>query len=125
MIPKALTACQERLENRLKALNQVKVEREERYSELKREIDDLRREIKPPSPKHKNDVETNSSASARSIESDESRRRLRRAEDVFNETLRQEAAKLNMTVDELTKVASGLGHNELPVKSNRHKSQLW
>ena len=109
------------MESRLKALNQVKIQREERHNEMLREIEDLKQQMKPPNPKIKQDEETEPN---HCVESEESIRRLRRAEDVFNETLRQEAAKLNMTVEELKKMASGANRNELPFPSNRRKTQL-
>eukprot|EP00108_Taenia_solium_P001505 TsM_000730100 transcript=TsM_000730100 gene=TsM_000730100 len=121
LLNEVLSMCQDRADSRLQALEQIKSERAECHEALRREINAAELQRKPPLQK-----EYISSENCDKVaETEGVNRRRSQAEAVFEETLRKEAEKLNVSVDELEKVASGMGSDKAPFTGNKHKTQLW
>nr|CDS21381.1 trichoplein keratin filament binding protein [Echinococcus granulosus] len=116
-----LSMCQDRVDSRLQALKQMKLARAERHEALKREINAAELQWKPPFQME----QSNDKDCDKLVKTEEANSRSSHAEAVFEETLRKEAEKLNISVDELKKVASGMGFSKAPFTGNQHKTQLW
>ncbi|KAL5106758.1 Trichoplein keratin filament-binding protein [Taenia crassiceps] len=117
LLNEVLSVCQDCVESRLQALEQMKSERAERYEALRREINAADLQRKPLLRR-----EYVSSENCNNVaETEEPDRRCSHAEATFEETLRKEAEKLNVSADELKKVTSG----KAPFADSKHKTHLW
>uniref|UniRef100_A0A915EZ39 Uncharacterized protein n=1 Tax=Echinococcus canadensis TaxID=519352 RepID=A0A915EZ39_9CEST len=120
LLNEVLSMCQDRVDSRLQALKQMKLARAERHEALKREINAAELQWKPPLQME----QSNGKDCDKLVKTEEANSRSSHAEAVFEEALRKEAEKLNISVDELKKVASGMGFSKAPFTGNQHKTQL-
>ncbi|VDM32950.1 unnamed protein product [Hydatigera taeniaeformis] len=121
LLTDVLSMCRDRVDARLKALKQIKLERVGRLEALKRGVTTTELQRKPSPPKE----HINGESCINLAETDGADRRSSHAEAVFEETLRKEAEKLNVSMDEIKKVAAEMGYDKAPFTGNRHKTQLW
>ncbi len=117
---------QEQLESRLKAIQQVQEERAVEREDILRAIANAKQaEVRSPQRKQVSfadgdfmEGEEKTADSKTDVE--------RRAEAAYEAALRDEAAKLNLTVDQVKAAAAGATLNSAqPMPSHRRRTQLW
>lgn len=116
-----LSMCQDRVVSRLQALKHMKSERAERHEALRREINAFELHREPLLQKE----HTSGENCDKVAEIEEVKGHRSHAETVFEETLRKEAEKPNVSADELKKAVSEMGYRKAPFTGNQHKTQLW